>query len=177
MWRMSRVRVASADEAAQLAWLAAVTFPSACPPSLSRDDIAQFLEDALSPEAFSRWIVSPDALVLVWGDLEGYAVVEFAAHLNAPEPWRGDASAYLSKLYLRSSERGGPAAQELMRRIIAEAQRRACVGVWLGVNAENARAQRFYEKSGFTPLGRRTFIVGKQRFDDVVLACTLAPEP
>lgn len=167
---MADVREAEPIDADAVAWLAAVTFPAACPPSLSRDDVADFIEAELSPQRFRERIASPAASVLVLGDLRGYALVEFGAHDHGPEQWRDEESAYLSKLYLRRSERGGDGARALMRAVVDAAEARGCVGVWLGVNSENLRAQRFYAKNGFAEVGRRSFAVGGEVFDDAVLA-------
>jgi ribosomal protein S18 acetylase RimI-like enzyme len=46
-------------------------------------------------------------------------------------------------------------------------------GLWLGVNQENTRARRFYEKQGFEVVGTRTFVVGAQTHDDFVMQRTL----
>jgi tRNA (guanine37-N1)-methyltransferase len=42
-------------------------------------------------------------------------------------------------------------------------------GVWLGVNQHNARAQRFYAKSGFAVVGVKHFTVGSVLEDDFVM--------
>ncbi|MEO6997186.1 MAG: GNAT family N-acetyltransferase, partial [Terracoccus sp.] len=41
--------------------------------------------------------------------------------------------------------------------------------VWLGVNQQNERAQRFYAKSGFTVVGTKRFLVGDRYEDDFVM--------
>ena len=41
--------------------------------------------------------------------------------------------------------------------------------VWLGTNGENARAQAFYRKHGFAVAGSRTYVVGGESHDDVVM--------
>ncbi len=41
--------------------------------------------------------------------------------------------------------------------------------MWLGVNQENVRAQRFYAKHGFTQVGTKTFLVGTQLHHDFVM--------
>ena len=41
-------------------------------------------------------------------------------------------------------------------------------GVWLGVNQENERAQKFYAKSGFEKVGTKRFLVGDRYEDDYV---------
>ena len=42
-------------------------------------------------------------------------------------------------------------------------------GVWLGVNQQNERAQRFYAKSGFERVGTKRFLVGGVHEDDYVM--------
>ncbi len=41
--------------------------------------------------------------------------------------------------------------------------------MWLGVNEENARAQRFYGKHGFERVGSKRFLVGERWEDDWVM--------
>jgi RimJ/RimL family protein N-acetyltransferase len=41
-------------------------------------------------------------------------------------------------------------------------------GIWLGVNQLNARANRFYERSGFALVGTKRFLVGGSWEDDFV---------
>jgi len=42
-------------------------------------------------------------------------------------------------------------------------------GIWLGVNSQNARAIRFYEKSGFRKVGSKSFRLGTTVEHDFVL--------
>ena len=46
---------------------------------------------------------------------------------------------------------------------------RGASGVWLGVNQQNERAQRFYRKSGFEVVGTKRFLVGDAYEDDFVM--------
>jgi ribosomal protein S18 acetylase RimI-like enzyme len=55
-----------------------------------------------------------------------------------------------------------------------EARAHGAAGTWLGVNEENARAQRFYAKHGFAVVGRKRFLVGARWEDDFVLERPLA---
>ncbi|MDY6999176.1 MAG: GNAT family N-acetyltransferase, partial [Actinomycetota bacterium] len=43
------------------------------------------------------------------------------------------------------------------------------VCVWLGVNQQNRRAQRFYAKHGFTVAGTKTFRLGEDIENDYVM--------
>jgi len=49
--------------------------------------------------------------------------------------------------------------------------------MWLGVNEENAKAQRFYAKHGFERVGSKHFLVGDRYEDDWVMERALAPAP
>jgi ribosomal protein S18 acetylase RimI-like enzyme len=77
-------------------------------------------------------------------------------------------TAEVSKLYVMPAQHGAGVASALMDAAIAEARSRGAAAVWLGVNEENARANRFYEKSGFALVGRKRFLVGDRWEDDFV---------
>jgi ribosomal protein S18 acetylase RimI-like enzyme len=62
----------------------------------------------------------------------------------------------------------------LLDRTIEAAAARGAAGMWLGTNAANRRAQRFYEKAGFERVGTRRFQVGGRLEDDVVMERGLA---
>jgi ribosomal protein S18 acetylase RimI-like enzyme len=50
---------------------------------------------------------------------------------------------------------------------------RDAASVWLGVNSQNAKAIRFYEKSGFTKVGTKSFTLGDSVESDFILECPL----
>jgi diamine N-acetyltransferase len=56
-----------------------------------------------------------------------------------------------------------------MRASLAAAAESGGKGVWLGVNSQNARAIRFYEKSGFRKAGAKSFRLGSTVEHDFVL--------
>jgi len=74
----STIRKATADDAGRLAALAAVTFPLACPPSSSPEDIAAHLANTLSEGHFQGYLADPDVTVVVidaGGALQGYSLL------------------------------------------------------------------------------------------------------
>ena len=79
----------------------------------------------------------------------------------------------LSKCYVRAEAHGGGTAAHLMRESIEAARARGTTRFWLGVNEENARAHRFYEKSGFVRVGTKRFQVGERLEHDYVYALDL----
>ena len=71
---------AGADDAGRLAELAAVTFPLACPPGSSPEDIAAHLANTLSERNFRAYLADPAVTVLVIDDgpattLRGYSLL------------------------------------------------------------------------------------------------------
>ncbi|MDQ1553855.1 MAG: diamine N-acetyltransferase, partial [Microbacteriaceae bacterium] len=77
-------------------------------------------------------------------------------------------TAELSKVYVLEGHHGAGVAGALMTESLNVASGRKVAGVWLGVNQHNARANRFYDKSGFATVGTKKFLVGGHWEDDFV---------
>lgn len=84
-------------------------------------------------------------------------------------------TAELSKCYVMPGHHGAGVASALMTMTLDAARSRGAAAVWLGVNEENAKAQRFYAKSGFSPVGRKRFLVGDAYEHDFVLELVFSP--
>ncbi|WP_279394170.1 GNAT family N-acetyltransferase [Rhodococcus sp. ARC_M6] len=157
-----------------IADVAAVTFPLACPPDASDDDISAFIDNVLSVDKFSEYLTDPTRTVLKV--ISGDAIVGYAMLID-DEPTDPDVQAALtlrpttelSKLYVLPGNHGSGAAAALMDAAISHAQKCGSAGIWLGVNQENVRAQKFYTKKGFTQVGTKTFVVGAQLHHDFVM--------
>jgi diamine N-acetyltransferase len=172
------VRPATLDDADRLAALAAITFPLACPPGSDPAAVAEHIRTQLSPEKFAAWAASADHALLVAEqddpgvDLVGYALLVRGVPDDADivavvgdEP-----TVELSKIYVHPGAQGTGVASDLMRAALdATPGLVADRAVWLGTNGENARAQAFYRKHGFETAGTRTYVVGGEAHDDVVM--------
>lgn len=170
----STIRKATADDAGRLAALAAVTFPLACPPSASPEDIAAHLANTLSEGHFQGYLADPDVTVLVIdddGSLRGYSLLvnRPARDPDVVAALKLVPSVELSKCYVHPEHHGLGAAAELMHASLQAAAAAGGAGVWLGVNSQNARAIRFYEKSGFRKVGSKSFRLGTTVEHDFVL--------
>jgi ribosomal protein S18 acetylase RimI-like enzyme len=168
-----RVREARRDEAEALHVLAALTFPLACPPSTTEAAKAAFIEQHLSRAAFASHLADPHRLVVVAArgdELAGYALlVRGEPHdQDVAAAVRHRPTAELSKLYVHPDHHGGGVASALVEHVLQAAVDQGAVSVWLGVNIHNARANRFYEKSGFAIVGTKGFLVGETVEDDYV---------
>lgn len=168
------IRRASAGDARLLHRVAAATFALACPPHTTQESIDDFIAGNLGEDSFERYLADPQrALFLAVdaaGDSVGYTMVIFG------EPTDQDVAAAitirptaeLSKIYVREGHHGAGLASQLVAASVDAAAERGAEGIWLGVNQENARANRFYEKQGFVLVGTKKFLVGERYEDDFV---------
>jgi ribosomal protein S18 acetylase RimI-like enzyme len=158
----------------ELAAVAAATFPLACPPSSTPDNVAAFITENLSEERFADYLADPERVVLVARDeagIAGYAMlirgvpddddVQRAVEVRP--------AIELSKIYVLADRHGAGAAATLMTEALQQAATLGFSSVWLGVNQKNERAQRFYTKHGFTINGTKTFRLGAGIENDYVM--------
>lgn len=174
MERGLRVEAARADRVAELAEVAARTFPLACPPAVGPDDVAAFIAENLSAERFADYLADPDRTVLTAvedGRILGYAMMirglpddpDVAAAVTIRP------TVELSKMYVLPDAHGGGVAAALMTEVVRHAQTLGAASVWLGVNQRNERAQRFYAKHGFAVTGTKRFRLGGHWEQDYVM--------
>jgi GNAT superfamily N-acetyltransferase len=143
---IGRVRAASARDACALAevlvdsrrWSYRDIYP---------DDVADHMEVNDLSSGFERWLSEshPEAAVLVAEQADrivGYAYVR---------PSEDDATgiAELDSLYVTEDVAGTGVAGNLMDAVMEHARGRGDTTIILWVRQENARARRFYEKTGF----------------------------
>lgn len=168
------VSTAGLWDAEQLADVAAVTFPLACPPGSSRAAIAAFMDGVLSHERFGEYLTDPQRTILA--ATEDDSMVGYAMLVSGPpsDPDVARVLTYtptmeLSKMYVLPGHHGSEVAAALMAESLARATLGGCAGIWLGVNQQNLRAQRFYTKQGFEIVGTKTFTLGPEIHDDFVM--------
>jgi ribosomal protein S18 acetylase RimI-like enzyme len=169
------VRPGVATDAPALAELAAVTFPLACPPYHTPENIALHLAEVLSEDSFDEYATEVDDYALFVaqanGKLVGFSLLDcLACDDDVVEPMLKASlpSMELSKVYVHPDAHGSGVAQALFEACQAEARDREAASLWLTVWRENARALRFYEKNGFSPLGERLYPVGDLVDHDLV---------
>jgi ribosomal protein S18 acetylase RimI-like enzyme len=169
------VRRATTGDVGALATVAAATFRLACPPSVTEESMALFVQEVLSAERFEEYLADPARMLFV-AERPGVPGALGYAMLVVGEPADEDVraaishrpTAELSKIYVLPDAHGGGAGRLLMAAALDAARAAGVRGVWLGVNQLNARAQRFYAKSGFTRVGTKRFLVGHRYEDDYV---------
>ncbi|MFA4082294.1 GNAT family N-acetyltransferase [Mycobacteroides salmoniphilum] len=172
-----QVSTATAADSAEVAAVAARTFPLACPPSSTPEDIAAFIAANLSTNNFDEYIREHRVLVARENDvIIGYSMLVNGV-VEDPDVQRAVTlrpAMQLSKMYVLPEFHQAGVAGALMTAALADAAARGAIGVWLGVNQENERAQRFYAKHGFNRSGTKTFQVGERLENDYVMQCLVA---
>ena len=167
------IRPATLGDAATLHAVAAETFPLACPPHTTQEAIADFIATSLSQPAFEGYLADSQRLLFLAeqdGEAAGYTMLVFG------EPNDPDVAAAvtmrptveLSKVYVRAAHHGSGLAAQLVETSVEASISRGARSIWLGVNQENVRANRFYEKRGFAQVGTKKFLVGDRYEDDFV---------
>ena len=156
------VTPAADGDAAELAAVAAATFPLACPTTVSAADIEAFITSNLSAERFADYLADPGRVVLK-ATLDG-RIIGYTMLIRRPDV------VDLDKMYVLAAHHSRGAAAALMTAGLACASDHGAASVRLGVNQNNVRAQRFYRKHGFDIVGTRTFSLGTGTQEDFVMA-------
>lgn len=173
------IRPARPGDAAALAALAAVTFPLACPPGAPLGDIAAYLKDNLSERNFAQYMADPARQLFVAQEVATSGQGQLLAYsmmVDAP-PSDTDVAAVVtesnavefSKCYAHPKVHGQGISTRLMEASLDWIWRQGSRATWLGVNAENRRAQAFYQKHGFAVVGTKSFHLGTRVEHDYVM--------
>ncbi|MBO0676937.1 GNAT family N-acetyltransferase [Mycolicibacterium sp. S2-37] len=174
----TRVRPASPADLPGLADIAARTFPLACPPSADGADVAAFIAENLSQDRFADYLADPDRVVFVAEQdarILGYAML-IRGEPDDPDVARAvplRPTMEVSKIYVSPDSHGAGTSAALMSESLQLARDFGYRCVWLGVNQENRRAQRFYAKHGFAVTGTKSFRLGTRVEHDYVMVCSL----
>jgi GNAT superfamily N-acetyltransferase len=163
------IRYATATDNVLLAELGARTFQDTFSEDNTLENMAAYLAASYSPEIQAADIADPSAVFMIAeiaGAAAGYA------QLRASEPpscITGSRPIELVRLYARQEWIGYGVGAALMHACIAEAKRRGCDTLWLGVWEHNGRARTFYSRWGFQQVGEHIFQLGNDPQTDFLL--------
>ena len=165
------IRQAVSEDATILTDLAYTTFWDAFAhhPKNSPDDLAHYMRQAFNVEQITEELSDPKSLFLIAeidGELAGYAKLIFES--TEPEivaEWPVE----LARLYSHQEFLGIGVGQALLNACVERAKEAGRDVMWLGVWEYNPRAQRFYEKNGFTVVGDHVFQLGSDPQTDILM--------
>ncbi len=166
------LRPAVVSDATALAAFAENSFREAFGPDNRPQDMDQYCRKAFGPDVQRRELLDSEVktvLALSVDTIVGYGQVRLRSNTKCIA---SDDAAEIQRLYVDSAWQGKQLAPGLLQALIKAASRSGAECIWLGVWERNARAIRFYEKMGFTPVGEHTFTLGSDVQRDLVLKLT-----
>jgi diamine N-acetyltransferase len=172
------IRRACARDTRTLTALARETFLSTFGHLYPPEDLSAFLAAAYGDDQQGHEIADPARLNLI-AELGG-APVGFAqaGPLKLPiDPRQDRAPLELYRLYTIQPVHGLGIAQMLITETLDWMAAVGAGDAFLGVWSQNARAQAFYRRHGFTVVGGYQFPVGRVLDDEFIMRRPLAPEP
>ena len=162
------IRTATVADAARLAAFGRRVFAATFAAQNDPDDLHAYLEAAYTPGAQAAEIDSEaitTLLACVGDDWCGFAQVRLSP---TPDCVADQTSIEVWRLYVDPAWHGRGVASALMEAAYADIIRRGGRSAWLGVWERNARAQAFYRKQGFAPVGTHTFVLGTDEQTDQI---------
>lgn len=169
----SAIRPATTADAALLAELGASTFTETFAATNKPADMAAYLAAAFSPTQLAAELADPLAIFFI-AEIASRAAGYAKLYAGAAEVGiAGEKPIELVRLYVGQEWFGRGVGADLMRACVAEARRRGHRTLWLGVWEHNARAQAFYRKWNFQPVGQHIFQLGDDAQTDILMARSL----
>lgn len=173
-----KIRRADSADTTLLAELAYTTFWDAFHehPANRPEDMAAYMATAFSEEQVGRELADERNVFLIAeidGEAAGYVKLVIGATedgITATRPIE------LSRLYSHQKYLGKGVGQTLMDESFRLAREHDRDVMWLGVWEFNPRAQRFYEKNGFTVCGKHVFQLGSDPQIDLLMRKTITPQ-
>lgn len=170
MYKFRTADIASADELVDL-WIK--TFMQAYEGVHSPENIHAYCLRNFTRQAALKVLHNDLSVCCITSKKEhavGYYVV---SHHPCPVPL-DDVSSELKQLYILSSEYGTGLGKSLFVKACEAARNAGSTRLWLCVSDINYRAQAFYKKQDFKPVGEGPiFEVGTDRLSSTVMVCDL----
>ena len=114
------------------------------------DFYQEFGDTAPEPDWTARHFASMVASGEMCVYLAGHPAVGLAVVRFRPALMEEGLEAYLAELYLKPDRRSEGIGRALMDFLMADARKRGVVEMFIGVDQDDGRAMRFYERLGFT---------------------------
>jgi GNAT superfamily N-acetyltransferase len=164
------IRHATPDDAELLSILGARAFTAAYEAKVDPVALAWYVEHAFNPERQADELADEGSLFLI-AEADGREIGFARLREGSDTPAAGARRPIeLARLYVTPSWIGRGAGSALMEAALAEANRRECDAIWLGVWTENPGAIAFYERWGFREIGRQPFTMGGELHHDLLMS-------
>lgn len=164
------VRPATAADIPALGELGAATFVETFAHLYAPEDLAAFLADTHSPDAWARRLAEPG--VVAWiAELPGAGAVAYATAgpCKLPVPGREPRAGEVRQLYVLGAHQGLRLGSRLLALALDWLDASGYAPLYVGVWSENHGAQRLYARHGFAKVGEYEFPVGRHRDLEFIL--------
>ena len=168
------IRRCGPADAAALALVGQATTLETYSHILTLEDMLAHAEHEHGRARYAGWLADP--AYRIWAaertdtrNLVGYVVL---CPPDLPMP-TGPDDLEVKRIYVLATLKGGGLGAKLMAAAVDAARAAGAKRVLLGVHSDNAAAQAFYARQGYTQAGVRKFRVGANDYDDLVLALAL----
>jgi len=162
---MVKIVKATVGDAALIAKLGSQTFLEAHGHSGTASEITSFIQETYNVKAIAKEFENPNVLyymMSVDNEVAGYSKIE----LHSENELVADKHiAKLDRFYLLKEFYGQNLGLKFFKFNVEIAEQESQKGMWLRVWTENARAIKFYEKTGFKILGGLYFKVWDARIN------------
>lgn len=165
-----KIRRGTVEDAALLTELGALTFSETYAAYNTAEDLAEYLATHFNVAQQTAELEDPASAFLI-AEVDGRPAGYAKLHDGAPEKdVEGANPIEVVRLYVSREWLGRGLGHELMRACLDEARQTGHSTIWLGVWERNGRAQAFYRKWNFHPVGEHIFKLGADLQRDILMA-------
>ncbi len=155
------VRVAIPEDATLISEIGKETFYETWRPVNTEEDMKEYMKNSFALDKIKSEITNKVVntfLIASDGDhIIGYTKLRRDRWYAELE---GKKSLEIERIYVKKSYQDKKAGKAMMDESIRIAENEACCYLWLGVNVDNTKAIRFYEKYNFVIFGEKKFQLG-----------------
>lgn len=164
-----KIRRGTVEDAELLSELGARTFSETYAADNTAEDLAEYVARHFNVAQQTTELEDPASAFLI-AEVDGRPAGYAKLHDGAPEKGvEGPNPVELVRIYVSREWLGRGLGQELMRACLDEARQSGHETIWLGVWERNERAQAFYRKWNFRPVGEHIFQLGADLQRDILM--------
>jgi ribosomal protein S18 acetylase RimI-like enzyme len=168
------IRRGTVEDAAMLSELGARTFAETFAADNTPEDLDAYMATSFNVAQQTAELNDPASTFLI-AELDGRAAGYAKLYDGEPEEGvEGQKPVELVRLYVSREWLGRGIGEQLMRACLDEARQAGHETIWLGVWERNARAQAFYRKWNFRPVGEHEFRLGADLQRDILMERALS---
>ena len=163
------IRRGTIEDAALLSELGARTFADTFAADNTPEDLAAYMAASFNIAQQTAELEDPFSTFLI-AEVDGRAAGYARLRVGEPEQGiEGPKPIELVRLYVAREWLGRGIGAHLMRACLDEARQGGHETIWLGVWEGNPRAQAFYRKRNFRPVGEHMFKLGSDLQRDLLM--------